>query len=120
MGPPSRWNDKTLVLFDGFVVAFLEGTILDDAEFELYERAADGTMIVTVKYKGAWLIVDNGYLNWPTTVPPIKTSCSCTEIRFSKWLESVRKDVECTFGWNPKRPISSVEDWHSSRQTGSG
>lgn len=96
-GHPARWNDKTLVLFDSFVVALSEGTVLDDAEFELYERAADGT-IVRVKYKGAWVRVDNGYLNWPTTVPPIKTSCRRTEIRFSKWLESVRKDVECTFG----------------------
>jgi hypothetical protein len=42
--------------------------------------------------------VDKDYLNWPRTVPPIKTSCSCTEIRFSEWLESVRKDVEYTFG----------------------
>jgi hypothetical protein len=51
-----------------------------------------------VKYKGAWLIVDNGYLNWATTVPPMKKSCIRSEIRFSAWLESMRKDVECTFG----------------------
>ena len=48
--------------------------------------------------KGAYVIVDNGYLNWPTTVPPIKESCNRSEIRFSRWLESLRKDVECTFG----------------------
>ena len=96
-GHPARWNDKTLVLFDGFVVSLSEGRVLNDAEFELYERSADGS-IVSIKYKGAWLIVDNGYLNWPTTVPPMKSSCLRTEIRFSKWLESVRKDVECTFG----------------------
>ena len=23
-----------------------------------------------VKYKGAWILVDNGYLNWGTTVAP--------------------------------------------------
>ena len=48
--------------------------------------------------KGAYVIVDNGYLNWSTTVPPIKHSCNRSEIRFSQWLESLRKDVECTFG----------------------
>ena len=53
-GHPSRWNDKTLVLLDSFVVALLEGTVFDDTEFELYERAADVT-IVTVKHKGAWI-----------------------------------------------------------------
>ena len=96
-GHPSRWkNNKTLVLFESFVVALLEGPILVDAEFELYERAADST-IEKVKYKGTWLIMDNRYLNWPTAVPPIKTSCSCTDIRLSKSLESVRKDVECVF-----------------------
>jgi hypothetical protein len=42
-------------LFDSFVNALFVGTVLDDAEFELYERAANGT-IVTIKYKGAWLM----------------------------------------------------------------
>ncbi len=37
-------------------------------------------------------------LNWSTTVPPMKNTCNCSEIRFSQWLESLRKDVECTFG----------------------
>jgi hypothetical protein len=49
-------------------------------------------------YGGVWQIVDNGYLNWSTTVPPLKTSCNRSDIGFSKWLESIRKDVECTFG----------------------
>jgi len=42
--------------------------------------------------------VDNGYLKWSTTVPPIKLTSSETERRWSHWLESLRKDVECTFG----------------------
>ncbi|KAI2511437.1 Plant transposon protein [Fragilaria crotonensis] len=48
--------------------------------------------------KGAYVIVDNGYLQWSTTVPPFKDSSSRAEVRFSQWLESLRKDVECTFG----------------------
>jgi hypothetical protein len=40
----------------------------------------------------------DGYLNWPTTVPPMKVTVDRAEIRFSAWLESMRKDVECTFG----------------------
>jgi hypothetical protein len=77
------------------------GHIMDDLFFDLYERGggADGDTIVKKRrYKGAWLLVDNGYLAWPTTVPPIKTTSSRVEIRFSSWLESMRKDVECTFG----------------------
>ena len=52
----------------------------------------------TLTLKGAYVIVDNGYLEWSTTVPPLKSSCNCSELRFSQWLESMRKDVECTFG----------------------
>jgi DDE superfamily endonuclease len=96
-GHPGRWNDKTLVLFDHFAVSLNEGRTLQDCTFELYERNSVGE-VVRAKYRGAWLIVDNGYLNWSTTIPPIKRTCNRAEIRFSAWLESIRKDVECTFG----------------------
>jgi len=62
------WNDKTLILFDDFAIALHEGTILNDFSFVLLEKSADGS-IVEVTYKGAWLIVNNGYLNWSTMVP---------------------------------------------------
>jgi hypothetical protein len=96
-GHPSGWNDKTVVLFDHFAVALNVGSTLPDVTLELYDNDSLGD-VTKRKYKGAWLIVDNGYLNWPTTVPPMKTPCSWTNIRFSQWLESIRKDVECTFG----------------------
>ena len=96
-GHPAHWNDKTVVLFDDFVMSLKKGCSLQDVKFELYERNSNGE-IIKVKYKGAWLIVDNGYLSWPVTVPPIKRTVSRKEIRFLQWLESIRKDVECTFG----------------------
>ena len=77
---------------------------MNDMFFNLYEENHGGNptqqipAVVTRTYQGAWLLVDNGYLAWPTTVPPIKTTSSRVEIRFSAWLESMRKDVECTFG----------------------
>jgi hypothetical protein len=119
-----RWNDKTIVLFDDFIVALNEGTTLllintccspclttsfcssfnelqgaalNDILFELYDIDKHGN-VVKQKSSGAWIIVDNGYLNWATTVPSMKASCKRPEIRFSQWLESIRKDVECTFG----------------------
>ena len=96
-GHPARWNDKTLALFDAFMLDLKNGDIMDDMVFDLYERG-DGNTIVKRRYQGAWLLVDNGYLAWPTTVPPIKSTSSQREIRFSRWLESMRKDVEFTFG----------------------
>ena len=96
-GHPARWNDKTLAIFDPFMQGLHEGKILDDLEFDLYEYNDSGD-IVMQRYRGGWLLVDNGYLARPTTVPPIKTTTSRKEIRFSGWLEALRKDVECTFG----------------------
>lgn len=96
-GHPARWNDKTLQLFDPFMEQLHEGKILDDLVFQLYSLDAEGSVVKT-NYQGGWLLVDNGYLSRSTTVPPIKTTTSRSEIRFSAWLESLRKDVECTFG----------------------
>ena len=105
-GHPGRWNDKTLVRFDSFMSELWNGAFDSTMSFELKTNpvAAIGTQVneqpaVDARtIKGAFVIVDNGYLNWSTTVPPIKHSCNRSEIRFSQWLESLRKDVECTFG----------------------
>jgi hypothetical protein len=96
-GHPAHLNDKTLALFDPFMQLLHDGKILDDVIFELYEHFSNGN-ITKQKYQGAWQLVDNGYHCWSITVPPIMTSTSWAEIRFSAWLESLRKDVECTFG----------------------
>ena len=96
-GHPATWNDKTLVLFDDFARGIQDGKILNDLDFELFELNEEGE-VVAAKYQGCWLIVDNGYLNWSTTVPPMKISFDHRECRWSEWIESMRKDVECTFG----------------------
>ena len=44
------------------------------------------------------MLVDNGYLNWGTSIPPMKNTMYQDASRWSEWLESMRKDVECTFG----------------------
>ena len=98
-GHPGRWNDKTLVRFDPFMAELRDGAFDELIDFRL-KRRKDGSDSdeEEVTIKGAYVIVDNGYLRWPTTIPPIKNSCNHSEHRFSQWLESLRKDVECTFG----------------------
>lgn len=96
-GHPGRWNDKTVVLFDTFLHGLKRGRTLSNATFRLLERKANGD-VVAVLYRGSHVIVDNGYLPWSCTVPPFKTTASRPHIRWSEWLESMRKDVECTFG----------------------
>jgi hypothetical protein len=62
--------------------------------FELNEKGE----VVAAKYQGCWLLVDDGYLNWSTTIPPMKISFDQQECCWSEWIESTRKDVEYTFG----------------------
>ena len=96
-GHPARWNDKTIVLYDKLAVGIRQGDLLNDNIFELNDKSPDGEKM-KVKYKGAWLLVDNGYLNWGNTISPMKRTVYRNETRWSEWLESMRKDVECTFG----------------------
>jgi hypothetical protein len=101
-GHPGRWNDKTLIRFDTFISELRDGGLDDKMDFELRTRQGmtsdeEGDDRI-LRLKGAYVIVDNCYLEWSTTVPPVKDSCNRSELRFSQWLESMRKDVECTFG----------------------
>ena len=84
-------------MFDDFVQGLKNGVYNEKHLFQLFDFDAEGNEIV-VEYRGCYVIVDNGYLRWSVTVPPIKKTTMRTEIRFSDWVESMRKDVECTFG----------------------
>ena len=72
-------------------------TLINANIFEIFDRGSNNE-IIKVQYQGAWLLVDNGYLNWGNTVCPMKTTIYRNQARWSEWLESMRKDVECTFG----------------------
>ena len=94
---PGRWCDKTLVRFDEFVMNVKHGMILPDHTFTLLSRGEDGS-IVKKQFSGVWLMADNGHLGWSVTIPPFTSCKTHAQRRWSKWVESMRKDVECTFG----------------------
>ena len=96
-GHPASWNDKTLQRFDTFMEGVKSGESLPDVLFYLDDITVDGE-IIAVKYQGTWQMVDNGYIKVPTAIPPSKNAVTFEELRWSQWLESMRKDVECTFG----------------------
>ena len=93
------------------------GHLLADVKFTLYDRNAAGE-IIKVQYAGAWQLVDNGYLPWATEIPPMKYPVSEEDERFSRWTESMRKDVEFAFGILKRRfkilsvpnPLQSIKD----------
>jgi hypothetical protein len=88
-GHPGRCNDKTLIKFDGLIDQLRRGQFNSTMSFNLEMRTGDSRTI-----NGCYVIVDNGYLQWSTTVSPHKSSSNRSELRFSQWLESLRKDVE--------------------------
>ena len=48
--------------------------------------------------KGLYLIVDGIYHKWKCLQCPMKHTSLPNDALWSKWVESVRKDVECVFG----------------------
>jgi hypothetical protein len=86
-------NDKTLNRFDEFVIKIADEGLYDDEEFII--MAPDGT---PVKVRGLYFISDNGYTKDDHFMMPSKLFGSTKEMYWSEWMESVRKDVECTFG----------------------
>ena len=93
IGHPGCRNDKTIVKFDGFVTAIHDGKIYKDVPFNMVDCKG-----VVREEKGLYLIVDGGYHKWKCLQCPIKHTSIPKNSLWSKWVESVRKDVECTFG----------------------
>ena len=92
-------NDKDIVKHDGNVCAIRKNRLFTNTTWQYYD--GDGNV---QSERGMYLICDNGYLLWPTSICPYSKANNATlEGFFSTNLESVRKDVECTFGILKKR-----------------
>ena len=91
LGRPGKSNDKTNILYDQFAMNIRSRKY----DWTWTRTTSDG---VSRTMRGPYLIVDNGYHSWPCLVAPMKKTSVPEEIRFSKWLESIRKCIECTFG----------------------
>ena len=52
--------------------------------------------VITIS--GHYLLCDGGYNKWKCLQCPLKFASDMESRRWSCWLESLRKDVECTFG----------------------
>ena len=91
-------NDKHIVKIDP-IVRKIRTEWYKDVCWRYYN--VDGE----IEYeRGIYLICDNGYLRWPQSICPYSAYDAATlEGYFSSNIESVRKDVECTFGILKKR-----------------
>ena len=87
-------NDKHIVKIDDNIRLLNEGW-LSQVEWQYY--AEDESISSST---GVYVICDNGYICWPTTICPFMGSKinGRLEDYFSSKVESLRKDVECVFG----------------------
>ena len=84
--------DSVIVVNDPYCRAISRG-LYQEVEFSLYGE--DGTWTT---FTGAYLIADNGYSDKWIFQKPLTNGVDLRSVYWSETLESVRKDVECTFG----------------------
>lgn len=91
-------SDRTIFKFDGFVQQVRKHSLYTNAEYELQVGENEW-----VTEKGVYLLVDGGYHKWRIMQCPYKHTGDTDKVRWSEFAESVRKDVECSFGILKKR-----------------
>ena len=94
-GHPGTRNDKHIVKTDPSVMQLLDqNSWLNSKAWHC--SGSDGTKKT---FFGAYLICDGGYHMWPCLMSPTKNGMPGTpEMKWSKNVESVRKDIEGVFG----------------------
>jgi len=85
------YNDHNKTNGDIEFLEILDG--LSDIQFFFFD---DNEAVVCIK--GAYFIVDGGYPKVRSLIDGYRNRFTRNEIMWSEWLESIRKDIECTFG----------------------
>jgi hypothetical protein len=85
-------NDKTITKNDSFPLRVACGKYRN-VEYVLYDDTG-----IPQLCKGVYLIVDGGYDKEGHLMCPKAWPVQMKDVKWSEWLESCRKDVECTFG----------------------
>jgi hypothetical protein len=72
-----------MVRLDKFISGVCDGCLLQGNDFELLDYDHMGN-VNSVKYKGVYAIIKNGYLQWSCTVPPFTVTSNMDKICCSK------------------------------------
>jgi len=91
----STINDKISVKYSEFLDAMKEKLIGKDIKYKIRTGLGQDDFI---ELSNIYLISDGGYLEWPETICGYPYSSIPVRYKFSDWIASVRKDVECLFG----------------------
>ena len=90
-GFPGATNDKTISKYDIHLQGFCSNSIYPDVSFILDNCQNDDKE----NMQHPWLLCDGGYHKWRSMQCPVKHTSDEDLCRWSRWVESVRIDVEC-------------------------
>ena len=85
-------NDKTIVLGDTYFTDVKFKKVHSDTRFDIYVNGSLKSV------SGVYYLCVGGYHKWTCMMNPLKHTCTRSDRLWSEWVESTRKDVECTFG----------------------
>jgi hypothetical protein len=86
-------NDKKVMQNDTYPCDLINNRVHRERVFQTYNSLGQLS-----KWQGAWLLTDNGYGRYMSLQCPDHHATDHDEVMFAEWLESMRKDIECTFG----------------------
>jgi hypothetical protein len=88
--------DSLTVKYDTFIEDLKDKKIYKDISYRVLTGLKDEDYI---ELSSCYVFVDGGYIEWVETICGYPGSeCHRTKYKFSDWIGSVRKDVECFFG----------------------
>ena len=91
---PGATNDNVVMLDDDFHQKRMHSELYSNFEFSLYD--AHGAK---VRHRGVYTICDGGYGDARNLISAFRNAgVAGPKLDWSRWVGSVRKDVECTFG----------------------
>ena len=92
-GHPGARNDKTIVRYDAFIQDIRQGRLWNNVSYRLPRPGGSFETLGNV-----WGLVDGGYHKWKELISTDRLAAGEKEVRFTKAIERIRKDVECVFG----------------------
>ena len=88
-------NDKISVKYNDFILLLKEKKIYKDVVYRVRTGLGENDYI---ELSQVWVVVDGGYLEETIMICGFPASSVPMEYKFTDWVASVRKDVECFFG----------------------
>ena len=93
-------NDKTKINDDHFQSVIMREDPLYTQQRSIVRVSDDAFETI----QGVYVLSDDGYHRWPTTVSSIKRPIpSSWDAKWTRWHESLRKEIECVFGIMKKK-----------------